>query len=167
MTIGWGEGLDLAAAYLNHQTKRDQTKVASWYESTFAPFYDGPTISYSKEKGKALAGDYAVFYINQIQRHFPDDVLFDYFKQRFEPEKKVITLQGIEYAWIYPSLGIDHYGPDQYYTGIASLLAWQWAEGDQALTPGKTEAFDLYWEYLGKDPAEPFFFRLVDAQGRP
>ncbi len=165
ITIGWGEGLDLAAAYLNQQTEPDQTRVASWYESTFAPFYHGPAISYSKEKGKVLAGDYAVFYINQTQRRFPDDVLFDYFESRFEPIE-TITLHGLNYAWIYPSLGIDHYLQDQTYTGIASLLAWQWSAGDQPLQPGLPADFELYWEYLGKQLDEPFFFRLVDSLGR-
>jgi hypothetical protein len=166
VTVGWGEGLDLAADYLNQHVDASQTRVASWYESTFAPFYHGPSISYSKEKGKALAGDYVVFYINQTQRLFPDEVLFDYFSSRSQPEK-IITLEGVEYAQIYPSLGIDHYGPDQVYTGIAGLLAWQWVGGDEALAPGETEAFEIYWENLGKNPAEPFFFRLVDAQNRP
>jgi 4-amino-4-deoxy-L-arabinose transferase-like glycosyltransferase len=165
LTIGWGEGLDLAAAYLNQKPDSATRRVSSWYESTFAPFYHGPTISYSKEKGKALAGDYAVFYINQTQRRFPDDLLFDYFDRRFKPEK-VITLHGLDYAWIYPSLGVDHYVEDQTYTGIASLLAWQWAAGDQPLTPGQPATFELWWEYFGKLPAEPFFFRLVDAQSR-
>ncbi len=166
LTIGWGEGLDLAAGYLNQHTQPAQTRVASWYESTFAPFYHGPSISYSKEKGKVLAGDYAVFYINQTQRQFPDEVLFDYFNSRFEPIH-TITLAGLDYAWIYPSLGVDHYIQDQTYTGIASLLAWQWANGDRPLTPGQPADFELYWEYLGKQPEEHFFFRLVDAQGRP
>lgn len=165
LTIGWGEGLNLAADYLNHQTNPAQTRVASWYESTFAPFYDGPSISYSKEKGKALAGDFVVFYINQTQRRFPDEVIFDFFASRFAPTE-VITLQGLDYAWIYPSLGIDHYGPDQHYTGIAALLAWQWVNGDIPLTPGETAGFDIYWEYLGKRPEETFFFRLVDAENR-
>ncbi len=161
MTIGWGEGLDLAAAYLNEHDPG--ARVASWYESTFAPFYHGPSISYSKEKGKALAGDYAIFYINQTQRRYPDDALFDYFDRHFKPEK-VITLRGLDYAWIYPSLGVDHYIQDQTYTGIASLLAWQWRTGP--LRAGQAADFELYWEYLGKHADEPFFFRLVDAQGR-
>jgi len=165
VTVGWGEGLDLAADYLNQKIDPSQTRVASWYESTFAPFYHGPSISYSKEKGKALAGDYVIFYINQTQRRFPDDIFFEYFENRFEPEK-IITLKGIDYAWIYPSLGIDHYIQDQTYTGIASLLAWQWLEGDEPLIPGQPAGFELYWEYLGKQPAEPFFFRLIDKQGR-
>jgi hypothetical protein len=166
LTIGWGEGLDLAADYLNKKAGPPYPRVASWYESTFAPFYQGPAISYSKEKGKALAGDYVVFYINQTQRRFPDEVMFDYFESRFEPEE-TITLEGLAYAWIYPSLGIDHYIQDQTYTGIAALLAWQWLAGDGPLTPGRPADFELYWEYLGKQPEEAFFFRLVDAQGRP
>jgi hypothetical protein len=166
VTIGWGEGLDLAAAYLNQHTDPAHTRVTSWYQSTFAPFYRGQSISYSKEKGKALAGDYVIFYINQTQRRFPDEVMFDYFESRYQPEK-VITLNGLDYAWIYPSRGIDHYVEDQTYTGIASLLAWQWRHGDGPLSPAQPADFDLYWEYLGKRSAEPFFFRLVDAQGRP
>ncbi len=165
LTIGWGEGLDLAAGYLNQKANSPYPRVASWYESTFAPFYRGPSISYSKEKGKALAGDYVIFYINQTQRRFPDDVLFDYFENRFEPEA-IITLKGLDYAWIYPSLGVDHYIQDQTYTGIAALLAWQWLEGDGPLTPGRPAEFELYWEYLGKQPEEAFFFRLVDLQDR-
>ncbi|NJN98372.1 MAG: hypothetical protein HC875_31920, partial [Anaerolineales bacterium] len=165
VTIGWGEGLDLAAAYLNEHTDPSRTRVSSWYQSTFAPFYHGDSISYSQEKGKALAGDYVVFYINQTQRRFPDEIMFDYFESRGQPEK-VITLQGLDYAWIYPSLGVDHYVEDQTYSGIASLLAWQWAGGDAPLSPGQPAEFELYWEYLGKRPDEVFFFRLVDGQER-
>lgn len=164
ITIGWGEGLDQAADYLN-QHAPPLPRVASWYESTFTPFYHGPSISYSKEKGKALAGDYVIFYINQTQRRFPDDIFFEYFEKRFKPEK-VITLKGLDYAWIYPSLGLDHYVQDQTYVGIASLLAWQWSAGDKPLLPGQSTEFELYWEYLGKRADEPFFLRLVDTQGR-
>jgi hypothetical protein len=165
ITVGWGEGLDLVADYLNQNGDPGQTRVSSWYQSTFAPYYQGQAISYSKEKGKALAGDYVTFYINQTQRRFPDDVMFDYFEARFEPET-TITLKGVDYAWIYPSLGIDHYVEDQTYTGIASLLAWQWTHGDGPLTPGQPADFELYWEYLCKKPEEQFFFRLVDQQDR-
>ncbi len=165
LTIGWGEGLDQAADFLNRQVRSPDTRVASWYESTFAPFYRGRSISYSKEKGKALAGDYVIFYINQTQRRFPDDAFFDYFENRFQPVE-IITLQGLDYAWIYPSLGVDHYVDDQTYTGIASLLAWQWAPDTLEVQPGQTLKFELYWEYLGKREDEPFFVRVVDAQQR-
>jgi hypothetical protein len=165
LTIGWGEGLDIAADFLNLQMNPLHSRVSSWYESTFSPFYYGPSISYSKEKGKALAGNYVIFYINQLQRHYPDDILFEYIIKRSTPVQ-VINLQGIDYVWIYPGLGIDHYVQDQTYTGIASLLAWQWGSGEAPLLPGDTTLFEIFWEYLGKNPQEPFFFRLKDAQGR-
>jgi 4-amino-4-deoxy-L-arabinose transferase-like glycosyltransferase len=171
-TIGWGEGMDLAADYLNKNIDPSRHLISSWYQSTFAPYYHGPSLNYSKEKGEVLAGDYAIFYINQVQRRYPDDVLFDYFEERFEPIK-TISLHGLDYVWIYPSLGIGHHVEDQVYDGIAALLAWQWANdstighGDEVgLFPGQSTDFELYWEYLGKHPDELFFFRLLDAQDR-
>jgi hypothetical protein len=171
-TIGWGEGMDLAADYLNQNIDPSRHLVSSWYQSTFAPYYHGPSLNYSKEKGEVLAGDYAIFYINQVQRRYPDDVLFEYFAERFDPIQ-TIPLHGLDYVWIYPSLGIDHHVEDQIYDGIASLLAWQWANdptlgnGDEvALFPGQSVNFELYWEYLGKHLDELFFFRLLDAQDR-
>ncbi|MEM7348547.1 MAG: hypothetical protein AAF485_30335, partial [Chloroflexota bacterium] len=34
------------------------------------------------------------------------------------------------------------------------------------LVAGETAAFELYWEFLGKDVEEAFFFRLIDGQSR-
>ncbi len=71
-----------------------------------------------------------------------------------------------DYVWIYPSLGVNYYSQDQTYTGIASLLAWQWTIGDTQFPRGSKIGFELYWENLGKKPEEPFFFRVIDAQDR-
>jgi 4-amino-4-deoxy-L-arabinose transferase-like glycosyltransferase len=170
VTIGWGEGLDLAAAYLNQKPNAEQLRVSSWYQSTFAPFFKGEAISYSQEKGKAMAGDYVVFYINQLQRRFPDDELFRYFETRYQPEK-IIPLKGVNYVEIYPGPHIQHYVEDRVdenrraYQDIAALLGWDWpgaADPNRpAVAGGGTLPFRLYWEYLGKAPEEQFFFRLV------
>jgi 4-amino-4-deoxy-L-arabinose transferase-like glycosyltransferase len=175
VTMGWGEGLDLAAAYLNQKPNVEQLRVSSWYQSTFAPFFKGEAVSYSKEKGKAMAGDYVVFYINQLQRRFPDDELFRYFKERYQPEK-VIPLKGVNYVEIYPGPRIQHYVEDRVdenrraYRGIAALLGWDWPGATDpnhpAVTAGDALPFRLYWEYLGKVPEEQFFFRLVGSDGR-
>ncbi len=174
VTIGWGEGLDLAAAYLNQKPNAEHLRVAAWYQSTFAPFFKGEAISYSKEKGKALSGDYVLFYINQLQRRFPDEELFRYFERRYQPEAS-ISLHGIPYVLIYPGPGMQHYVEDRVdehrrnYRGIAALLGWDWlgvADGDHpTVDAGGTLRFRLYWEYLGKRPEEKFFFRLLDEKG--
>ncbi len=175
VTIGWGEGLDLAAAYLNQKPNAEQLRVSSWYQSTFAPFFKGEAISYSQEKGKAMAGDYVVFYINQLQRRFPDDELFRYFESRYQPEK-IIPLKGINYVEIYPGPHIQHYVEDRVdekrraYQGIAALLGWDWPGATDpnrpAVAAGELLPFRLYWEYLGKAPEEQFFFRLVGPDDR-
>jgi hypothetical protein len=175
VTVGWGEGLDLAADYLNQKPNADQLQVSAWYQSTFAPFFKGTAISYAKEKGKALSGDYVVFYINQLQRRFPDDELFRYFESRYRPEV-VIPLQGVDYVVIYPGPHVQHYVEDRVdeaqrsYRGIAALLGWDWLTAGGSATPqakaGGGLPFRLYWEYLGKLPEEHFFFRLAEASGR-
>jgi len=175
VTIGWGEGMDLAADYLNRKPNAEALRVSSWYQSTFAPFFKGEAISYSKEKGKAMAGDYVVFYINQLQRRFPDEEMFRYFETRYRPET-VIPLKGVDYVVIYPGPGIQHYVEDRVdenrrlYRGIAALLGWDWLDvadpNHPTVAAGEALPFHLYWEYLGKAPEERFFFRLIGPDGR-
>ena len=189
MTIGWGEGLNLAAGYLNTKPEAEGLQVASWYGSTFAPFFKGETIRYSDQKGNALGGDYVVFYINQRQREFPDPEIWRYFSENFSLEQTIL-LDGVEYAWIFTGPGIAHYVEDQRYSGIAALLGWDWSgavnpdrngpaakssqggtaplgEGGQGpVRAGSDLSYALFWEYLGKTPEEDFFFRLIGPDGR-
>jgi 4-amino-4-deoxy-L-arabinose transferase-like glycosyltransferase len=169
VTVGWGEGLDQAAAYLNQKPDAGQLRVSAWYESTFAPFFRGTTIPYSDQKGKALAGKYIVFYINQQQRQFPDTELWRYVNDHSAVDK-VISVEGVPYIWIYPGPGVEHSLEDQRYEGIAALLGWEWTGSPNPdkgpLTAGAQAPFRLYWEYLGKRPEESFFVRLIGADGR-
>ena len=98
INIGWGEGLDQAAAFLNQQPDARNKTVAAWYSGQLSPFFEGRTIDLSQEE-PALVSDYTVFYINQIQRGFPSRELLDYFADR-EPIHTV-WMGGIEYARIY------------------------------------------------------------------
>ncbi len=99
LNVGWGEGMDIAARQLNAITGRPAPRVTAWYSQQFAPYYQGQTIDLSSEQS-ALTADYAVFYINQVQRGFPSREILNYFRQR-QP-LQTIELGGIEYAWIYP-----------------------------------------------------------------
>ncbi|MFQ5577247.1 MAG: ArnT family glycosyltransferase, partial [Anaerolineae bacterium] len=155
MTIGWGDGLDKAAAWLNSKPDAAALKVASWYGSTFAPYFRGETIRYSDQKGNALAGDYIVFYVNQRQRHYPDDEIWRTINDHFSLEK-TIFLRSVPYAWIFPAPGIGHSVEDQTYTGIGSLLGWDWrgspSPDDGPVAAGSALPVSVYWEYLGKTP---------------
>jgi hypothetical protein len=106
MQIGWGEGMDQAARYLNSKPNADQLDVYAWYSrGCFSYLFDGHTYYVAPTFGEReedmqnlLAADYAVIYIHQWQRNLPP-VLLDYFRDK-NPEKS-IWIDGIEYARIY------------------------------------------------------------------
>jgi len=170
ITVGWGEGLDQAAEYLNQKPMAEKLKVASWYgASVFAPFFKGQTVDYFQQKGNALAGDYVVVYVNQRQRNLPDGEFFEFVDNL--PLDKVIYLDSTPYVWIYRSIGLDHYLQYQRYPDLAELLGWEYTTpgvnpDHPMLQPGDRLDFDLWWEYLGKSAREPFFLWLVGPDGR-
>src|SRR5690606_4275854 len=96
MFIGWGEGLDEAARYLNQTVDTAQATVASWYErGPFSFFYDGPTSS----NRYVWEADYAVIYNHQWQRELPSRRMIAYF-DTLTPIHSV-WLDGINYAGVY------------------------------------------------------------------
>jgi hypothetical protein len=106
LQIGWGEGLDQAAAYLNRKPDVRNLRVISWYAAgPFSYFFKGRSRSlwyeseYSKDDWDTfLTSDYAVIYINEWQRNLPAPVL-DYVSN-LEPEHS-IWINGLEYVRIY------------------------------------------------------------------
>jgi hypothetical protein len=193
LNVGWGEGMDVAARYMNALTGRDAPRVTAWYSQQFAPYYRGQTIDLSSEQA-ALTADYAVFYINQVQRGFPSQEILNYFRQRQPAE--TIALGGIEYAWIYqgpvisqePAAGMTFpldavlsgkarlYGVDVPQTEISAdtYAAPPGSSHIEGLYPGYKEVLPglpvtLYWETLGaiqdSNGKINAFIRLVDDRG--
>lgn len=107
MQIGWGEGLDQAARYLNQKPIPGNLKVVTWYPlGPFSYFFQGHThqipirpISTEQQWSDFLDSDYAVVYIHQGQRGLLSAQLNTYLAQR-KPEYTV-WINGIEYAQIY------------------------------------------------------------------
>jgi len=89
--IGWGDGMDLAAAYLNNKTGAEHLIVYEQY-SGFQSYFKG---SATRNIEKA---DYIVFYSSMVQRHYNEDLWNLYHN---ETPEKVIVLNNIEYCWIY------------------------------------------------------------------
>ena len=106
MQIGWGEGIDQAARYLNQKPNAAKLKVISWYDSgSFSYFFKGADRTFWSTQEtdpddwqKFITSDYAVVYIAQWQRQIPKAVL-DYVAM-LEPEHS-IWINGLEYARIY------------------------------------------------------------------
>lgn len=102
MMIGWGEGLDQAARYLNEKPDAEKLKVATWYpDGSFSYIFTGETIQRDlPETPKELKrADYLVLYAHQWQRQLPSQQFLDYFAS-ITPEH-VVTIDGLEYARIY------------------------------------------------------------------
>lgn len=104
MQVGWGEGLDQAAAYLNEHAAPSQ-RVAAWYSTSFNLMFNSEAedIPISLNLGEAqlqslLSADYLVIYVHQWQRTTPQNLL-DALTE-LEPEY-VVNIDGIEYARIY------------------------------------------------------------------
>jgi hypothetical protein len=103
MMIGWGEGLDAAAVYLNDKPDAASLRVASWYRPSFAYFFKGkaldiPSFPTAEQEAKILSTDYLVIYVHQWQRDLPAKLLADLEGQ--SPEY-VVRHNGLEYARIY------------------------------------------------------------------
>jgi hypothetical protein len=104
MMIGWGEGLDQAARYINAKPGANSLRVQSWYPiGPFSYFFKGHTIikDFDPDPEKLQKADYYVLYFHQWQRQRPSKAFIDYFDQQ-EPEY-IVTIDGLEYARIYRS----------------------------------------------------------------
>jgi hypothetical protein len=107
LSMGSGEGLDQAAAYLNAKPDARKLKVMAWYGTgPFSYYFVGKTIALTPSSNMwdadaiaELKGmDYLVIYSNQWRRQIPGG-LFPWL-EGLQPEHS-IWIDGIEYARIY------------------------------------------------------------------
>jgi 4-amino-4-deoxy-L-arabinose transferase-like glycosyltransferase len=97
--VGWGEGMEEAAAYLNRRSDADQLYVASVPAQTFLPYFKGTGENFYTND-VALRADYVVLYVSQMQRLAPSPEIVRHFLA-MDPEHTVHVL-GAPYARIYP-----------------------------------------------------------------
>jgi hypothetical protein len=99
--VGWGEGLDEAAADLNRLPNAAQLTVATTRLTGFQEFFAGKTISIEDSTLASPDGEHAdivLFYISSVQVGRFDDV-WDSFRDR-DPDY-VLRINGIPYVRAY------------------------------------------------------------------
>jgi hypothetical protein len=176
MQVGWGEGLDKAAAFLNTLPNAESLKVVSWYSTTFEPYFKGQAIyeiddeKISRSAKPGLAADYVVFYVNQTQRQLPSEGVLQFFRASASPVYTV-TLNGLDYAWIYPSLALPHVlAGEVRLVGQAELLGYKLT--DEAGRPVKSAypesvvLLSMYWEWQGQAEEDKLRISLVDEDNQ-
>jgi 4-amino-4-deoxy-L-arabinose transferase-like glycosyltransferase len=104
--VGWGEGLEKVAHYLNEKEGIEDRRVLAWYSALgFNTLFRGESRELNPERQPAEdvwlwhESDYVVLYINQVQRELPDARMLAFFRS-LEPQYTV-RLRGLEYAWVY------------------------------------------------------------------
>lgn len=159
MFIGWGEGLDEAARYLNTHTDVKNTAVASWYErGPFSFFYDGQ----SSSNRHIWETDYSVIYNHQWQRELPSRRMLAYF-DTLTPEHS-IWLNDLEYVRIYNMQ--DAPPPDYMVEWGDSIRLVYYDTFSGAMYPG--QRFDMTMYFVKTAPLDidySILVRMVNQDG--
>ncbi len=176
MMVGWGEGLDEAARYLNVKGNPDDLEIASWYSAgSFSYFFDGRKVDgleFDRMPAidRWLDTDYFVLYIHQWQRQLPELQFLNYMR-RFEPEHEIV-INDIPYVQIYAGQDVP---PPPYLSsgraprfvdwgGAIRLLGYVLPE--EPLAPGDTLQADFLLENIAPiDRNLNVLVRVVDAAG--
>lgn len=152
--VGWGDGMETAAHWLNAQPDAEHLKVATILEQSFWLWFKGDVVS--PQTDRIFSADYVLNYHRQVQNEVPFPEYFEYYAAR--PSVFELKHAGIDYLSLYhlpplASLGrIPVGGSDltlRAYTLNASLIA-----------PAETVTVTLIWRDVN-DPA-----RLVQVQAR-
>ncbi len=107
--VGWGEGLDAAARWLNAQPSHtaagaDPHTAAFYYDGPFSYYYDGAASNLGYGSPLFWLGmDYAVTYINQAQRRIPTPETMAYFES--QTPIHTVNFRGFELAKVYDLRG--------------------------------------------------------------
>jgi hypothetical protein len=113
--VGWGEGLEQAAAYLNGLPDAESLIVATSYQHVVRPRFVGTTISivpYVRGGAERLpTPDYLVLYVNARQRRQISPEVEQ--AEATGPPVFVAEIDGLPYAWVYrvPRTGPRPAGP--------------------------------------------------------
>jgi 4-amino-4-deoxy-L-arabinose transferase-like glycosyltransferase len=101
LMVGWGEGLDAAAEWLNAQPDVETARIVAWYgDGPFSYFLRSQQPVYSFwSPDYWLNVDYAVTYVNQWQRLIPSQGMTDYFDGL--PAAHTVEVAGFPIARIY------------------------------------------------------------------
>jgi len=106
MQIGWGEGLDEAARYINSKPNSEKLRVMSWYGTgSFSYLSKSQVIGLEDSYSGSIdnwaqfnKSDYIVIYIHEWQRNLPAEVLE---RLRNQTPEYSVWINGLEYVRVY------------------------------------------------------------------
>lgn len=95
MMVGWGEGLEQVAAYLNRQPNSDRLVASTLYHHALRPLFRGQTVRIVEP----VSPDFFVVYVNMAQR----DLIPPGIRLLIAGRLPDFTarVHGVDYAWVY------------------------------------------------------------------
>jgi hypothetical protein len=174
--VGWEEGLEKVAHYLNEKEGIKDKRVLAWYSALgFNTLFQGESRELSPGRQPAddiwlwYESDYVVFYINQVQRGLPDARTLAFFRS-LKPEYTV-SLRGLEYAWVYkvPEVIPKDAYPFEQVTLVdlddkVRLLGYDVGEVTVEADGKPYLSLTLYWQNLGPLEANyRLYLRLING----
>jgi 4-amino-4-deoxy-L-arabinose transferase-like glycosyltransferase len=170
LMVGWGEGLDQAADWLNKQPDSGSARIVAWYgDGPLSYFLDSdlPTMDFWQPDFWADA-DYAVIYVNQRQREIPSYEALHAIES--EELLYVVNEQGIDLARIYrmpdqpPEFTDMHTESATTFGDVIRLAAY--ALGKRTVLTGESLIIRYHLEKIGEVDGDLVqTTRLVDADG--
>jgi hypothetical protein len=177
--VGWGEGYEQVARYLNRKEDAAHLRVATWYaKQCIGPFFDGQAYKLNVSGQEPIGvvpwynADYVISYINQVQREIPTATTVSFFRSQ-QPEY-VVHIKGLDYAAVYkvPQEVPPEAYPYEHVSMVdfgqqVRLLGWE-VEGELAELEGLYyTVVTMYWQSL-QPITENYrvYLKLVDGNGR-
>jgi 4-amino-4-deoxy-L-arabinose transferase-like glycosyltransferase len=163
LMIGWGEGLEQAAAWLNEQPDITGVLIASTQPDPLQPYMRaGAQVAILREPVLPAQTGYAVVYVRDVQ----DGVVQPPFDQFFGrvPPAHVVSLYGVEYVWIYQvPLPPPQLRPADF---SAAIHLRGFGLGDPRI-PTRSADIKLFWE-VRTDPTRDYtlFVHVIGPGGR-
>jgi hypothetical protein len=161
--VGWGEGFEQAAAWLNQQPDITGVVTVSAMGSSLQP-YMRKSAQVSGPDGDSLPrkAGYVVVYIRQVQDGATVPP-FDQFYGQATP-LHIVSIHGVDYAWIYqapPPLAQPHPA------GFGSAIQLHGFDQERPPTRGQPWALTLAWQARAPLPADPMLFaHLIGPDGQ-
>jgi hypothetical protein len=163
-----GEGLDLAARYLN--TLPRAQRASAWLHQRSAAIFRRNFVGLT-ETGDSSRADYRVYYVNQIVRRLGDEA----WGAAWEADRQTeplwsVDFDGVTYVWVYgappeepaaggPERGVDYKLGELIRLGRVRLSA-------ETLAPGDTLTVVLVWESDGQvERSYKVFCHVVSGDG--
>src|SRR6266545_5803961 len=160
--VGWGEGLEQAADWLNAQPNIDNTLVATTLKEPLGYYLRPGTRVMLPQRDIPAKTSYLVVYIRNVQEA-PPEFPFDQFYGRVAPVH-VVEIHGVPYAWIYQvAPPVAQPAPADF----GDLLHLQ----GFALAPRRGEAgvydLQLFWETLNSTATDyAAFVHVIGPNGQ-